>query len=55
MNQVFAILVQHKRQVVTPAEAAEQGIAADDAAAQSYTMTVNFVDEHGKELHPAES
>ncbi len=55
MNQVFAILVQHKRQVVTPAEAAQQGISSDDTSAHSYTLTVNFVDEQGKELHPAES
>jgi hypothetical protein len=55
MNQVFAILLQHKRRVVTPAEAAEQGIASGNDAARSYSLTVSFVDEQGTELHSAES
>lgn len=55
MNQVFAILLQHKRRVVTPAEAAKEGISTDDDTAHAYTLTINFVDEQGNDLHPAES
>lgn len=51
MNQVFAILLQHKRRVVTPEKAIEQGIARDDEQySHHYTLTVSFVDEQGNEL-----
>ena len=55
MNQVFAILLQHKWRVVTPAEAAKEGISTDDDTTHAYTLTINFVDEQGNDLHPAES
>lgn len=51
MNQVFAILLQHKRRTITPNE---KGVPADNSRyAHSYTLTVNFVDEEGNEVYPA--
>lgn len=56
MNQVFAILLQHKRKTMTPDEAATQGVAEEtERYSRHYTLTVNFVDEHGKKLAEPET
>lgn len=53
MNQVFAILMQHKKRVVNPDEAEQSDLAADEHYVHHYTLTTNFVDEHGAKVHPS--
>lgn len=56
MNQVFAILLKHDRELVQPSAIQDQTQLPDPASySRSYTLMVRFVDDQGKELHPAVS